>query len=448
MKPQSSKYVENERREYSLYVMTNRAIPSITDGLKAAGRRVLWTAKDGKKYKSATLAGATMPIHPHSSPEGAIDTLAAPYGNNIPLFKGDGAFGTLLNPTSYGASRYTSVSVSEFTKDVMFRDIEIVPMMENYDGTLMEPVHFLPLVPVVLLNPSEGIAVGFATNILPRSLEDIIVAQLTFLKKGKKYISTPVPTFTPTDARAVLYEETEKGTAYYFHGKYDQLDATTIKITQLPYGQSHEKVIDKIEELKEKDIVVDYEDNSKDTISITIKFKKGVLRDMTEEDVLKSLGLISKQFENLNVLDFSHKRIVNLTASDLIANFTEWRLTWYHNRYQRLKDLLQEELQKYLDIRTAIKHQVNNIARKTQSRAELKDFLKEIKIINIDYIADLPIYRFTEEERIKNEQRIKEATEKMEYYDMLLSNEEERKKIYILELEEVLKKYTKGNYNT
>jgi len=160
-----------------MYVMQFRSIPCVTDGLKAGGRRVLWTARDGHKYKSATLAGATMPIHPHASPESAIDTLAAPYGNNIPMFSGDGAFGTLINPTAYGASRYTSVKVSKFTQDVVFRDIEVVPMKENYDGTLEEPVHFLPLVPVALINPSDGIAIGFATNILPRALNDIILGQ-------------------------------------------------------------------------------------------------------------------------------------------------------------------------------------------------------------------------------------------------------------------------------
>ena len=103
-----STYVNDQRREYSLYVLQMRAIPHVADGLKAAARRVLWTARNGKHFKSATLAGATMPIHPHAAPEGAINTLAAPYGNNIPLLKGEGAFGTLLRPTAYGASRYTA----------------------------------------------------------------------------------------------------------------------------------------------------------------------------------------------------------------------------------------------------------------------------------------------------------------------------------------------------
>ena len=155
----SSNYINDQRKEYSLYVLQMRAIPHAADGLKAAARRVLWTAKNGSKFKSATLSGATMPIHPHAAPESTINTLAAPYGNNVPLLKGDGAFGTLLNPTAYGASRYTSVSLSAFTKDVLFRDIEIIPLVDNYDETQREPKHFLPLVPVVLMNPQEGIAV-------------------------------------------------------------------------------------------------------------------------------------------------------------------------------------------------------------------------------------------------------------------------------------------------
>lgn len=447
MKVQSSQYINEQRRNYSLYVMQNRAIPSVTDGLKAAGRRVLWTARDGKKYKSASLAGATMPIHPHASPEGAIDTLAAPYGNNIPLFKGDGAFGTLLNPTSYGASRYTSVTVSQFTKDVIFRDIEIIPMMENYDGTLMEPVHFLPLIPIVLLNPAEGIAVGFATNILPRSLEDIIIAQISWLRNSTPGTTALLPTFTPIHNRAVHVERTERSNAYFFEGKYTQRDATTIDITHLPYGQLHEKVIDKLDELKERGEVVDYEDASKDQIHISVKFKRGVLRDKTEQELLKSMGLISKHVENLNVLDFSGKAVWNTTPQELIDQFTQWRLGFYQKRYQRLFDELSGVLSRYYDIELAIKLKIGQYAIKCKDRAELKLMLNNLGINDVDYIADLPTYRFTEDEREKNLQRIKEAEAQLDQYRKLLDSEQERKTVFIHELEDILKSYHKGDYN-
>lgn len=453
MKPlKSSTYIEKQRREYSLYVMQSRAIPSAADGLKSAGRRVLWMARNGEKYKSAVLAGATMPIHPHASPEGAIDTLAARYGNNIPLFKPYGAFGTLLKPTAYGASRYTSVAISKFTQDVVFRDIEVVPMKENYDGTLMEPVHFIPLVPIALLNPSEGIAVGFATNILPRSLEDLIVAQLSHLK-NRKTISEPFPKFAPLFAHvpyetaAHQREQTERGVAYYFNGDYEQIDATTIKITKLPYGLQHSKLLSILDDLNERGTVIKYVDNSKDMFDITVKFKKGELSSITKQQALQLLGLSIRHIENLNLIDFDGEAIINTTPIDFIKRFTDWRLQWYVARYQRLRDLLQRDLQRCYDIATAIKHNAGGAARKCNDRAEFKEWLQGINVVDTDYIADLPVYRFTEAERLRNEQNITEGELQLAEYVKLLSSEDERRNIYIEELEQVLKKFTKGYYS-
>lgn len=445
-KLQSSTYINEQRRNYSLYILQMRAIPAASDGLKAAGRRTLWMARDGKKYKTATLAGATMPIHPHTSPDDAINTLAAPYDNNVPLFKGDGAFGTLLKPKAYGASRYTHVAVSKFTKDVVFRDIEIVPMTENYDGTLEEPVHFLPLVPVVLLNPTEGIAVGFKSDILPRSLEDLIIAQISHLKGAKK-LSEPMPKFLPLQCPALRKEEGDKSVFYYFEGEYKDIDGVTICVTKLPYGLAHHTFINQLDLLIDKGVVIDYEDNSRNKIDITVKFKKGNLRGKPREEVLKSLGLIVRHGEILNVLDFDGKHIWSPSPIELIRKFTDWRLEWYVKRYERLKTLLKLDLQRYYDIRLAIKHKIGGVAGKTASRAELKELLKSLKIVNLDYIADLPVYRFTEEEKVKNEERIKEGEKQLKEYENLLSNEGERRKVYISELQEILTKYTKGWYS-
>jgi DNA gyrase subunit A len=443
----SSQYVNNERREYSLYVLQMRAIAAISDGLKAGGRRVLWTARNGQKFKSATLAGATMPIHPHASPEGAINTLAAPYGNNIPLLHGEGAFGTLLNPTAYGASRYTSVKISKFTKDVIFKDIEIVPMGENYDGTLEEPKHFLPLVPIVLLNPSEGIAVGFASTILPRDLEDIINSQVAYLSNKK--FEEMMTAFMPTDNIAVDWTEDAKGnTRWIFEGAFKKINASTIQITKLPYGISHEKFTDKLLKLVEDDsTIVDFTDSSKDIFNIEVKFKRGAVDKTSKKDMLKQLNLINTVSENMNVLDFDGKRVLSTNYVEVIKLFCDWRLNFYKNRYERLAHLLHIDIQRYKDIIIAIKRNVSGTAKKIGSKSELKDFLKEIEIVHIDYITELPVYRFTEDEKNKVEDKLKAANIKMKEYKTLLSSEPERRKIYIQELRDVLRKYKKGEYN-
>ena len=109
---------------------------------------------------------------------------------------------------------------------------------------------------------------------------------------------------------------------------------------------------------------------------------------------------------------------------------------------------MQIDLQRYYDIKTAIENNVGGVARKIQNRGELKDFLTELGIVYIDYIADLPVYRFTDEERSKNEQRIKEAEAQMAEYKELLAKPELRVAVYTKELNEVLAKHKKGLYNS
>lgn len=440
----SSQYVNDERRDYSLYVLQSRAIPHAADGLKAAARRVLWTAKDGKKYKTATLAGATMPIHPHASPEGAINTLAAPYGNNIALLNGDGAFGTLLAPTAYGAARYTSVKTSEFCRDVVFRDIEIVPLTENYDGTLQEPKHFLPLVPVALLNPQDGIAVGFASSILPRALDSIIQSMLTVLEKTD-FVEN-LPCLMPTRQQAFDWTEAANGYKYLFTGEWEKVNATTVRITNLPYGITHEKYIDKLNKLEEEGTIQEYTDNSRDTYNIEVRFKKGVLSKQGV-DVTTTLGLMNTVGENMNVIDFDGERVWSTDYEELVTKFTEWRLGWYEVRYKRLVSLLEADIQKLKDILLAISKNVGGVAKKIGSRSELKDFLKEIGIVYLDYIADLPVYRFTEEEKKKVELKLKEAEATMKKYQALLKSPKKRRDLYAEELREVMQKYKAYKYN-
>ena len=442
----SSNYINDQRKEYSLYVLQMRAIPHAADGLKAAARRVLWTAKNGSKFKSATLSGATMPIHPHAAPESTINTLAAPYGNNVPLLKGEGAFGTLLNPTAYGASRYTSVSLSAFTKDVLFRDIEIIPLVDNYDETQREPKHFLPLIPVVLMNPQEGIAVGFASNILPRTLNTIIDSQIQHLEG--KTVDDVYPAFEPTGNYCQdWFEDKNENVRWVFKGEFDKLNATTIRITNLPYGIVHSKFINKLDKLEENGTIQEITDNSKNVYDIEIRFKKGTLRGLDNEAIMKLVGLINNATENMNVIDFDGERVLGTDYVSMIKSFSDWRLGWYKNRYERLAGLLEIDIQKYKDILQAIKKNVGGVAKKIGSRTELKEFLTAINIVHVNFIADLPVYRFTEEERKKVEAKLAEALKLMKQYRMLIKSEPKRRLIYIEELKQVRQNYKKGNYD-
>lgn len=449
----ASEYIESEAREYALYTIKFRAIPYLADGIKPGARRVLWCARDGHKYKSATLAGLAVPLHPHAPPEDAIDSSTGPYVNNIPLFEGFGVFGTLIAPIAYGASRYTSVKINSFAKDVFFKDVEIIPMVPNYDSTEQEPKHFLPLVPLVLLNPCSGIAVGYATDILPRSFRDIVESQLEHL--AGKTIKERAPHFLPTHNLATERLVDRKGVVRWaFHGECKVINASEVRITKLPYGITHTDFVKNLQTLMELpefkengkpepdyNLIVDYDDHSKDKINIVVKFRRGVLSEITKARVDLLLGIVNKVTENLNVISFSGTRILKSTYVDIIKDFTDWRLDWYVDRYARLLQLITVDIQKYDDILLSIKKNVAGVSKKTADRTQLKEFIQGIGVVYVDYIADLPVYRFTEAEAQKIEEKRAAALVAKQDLQDILDSDDRRKAIYVSELKEVLKKY-------
>lgn len=443
----TSQYINDSRRNYSLYVLQSRAIPSVVDGLKAGARRILWVAKDGEKYKSTTLAGKAMPLHPHgeTSLQGAINTLAAPYGNNLPLLEGHGAFGTLLNPTAYGASRYTSVKLSKFANDVLLTDVELVPMVENYDGTILEPKYFIPLVPLILLNPTQGIAVGFATNILPRNLNEIIEAQIQVLQNEDIAVDL-TPDFEPIASKSLPVEDGSN--VYLFQGTVKILNKTTVKVTTLPYGLSHEKFINHLEKLIEKERIIGYEDNSNNAYDIDVTFKRGLLTGLGEREVISILGLKNKETENLTFIDFNNETVTNAPARDVVEDFTIWRLQWYVKRYERLKELIEVDIQKYTDFICAVKNNIGELMQDCATKSQLIEELERLGIVHSEWIATMPIYRFTSSERGKMIEKREEALKTLERYQTLLNDESERRTVYISELRKIQKRYSDGYYST
>lgn len=441
--PVGSEYIEEQRKLYSLYVIQTRAIPNIADGMIFAMRRLLWTALDYKDIKTSSLAGNVLALHPHSPPEDTINNMASVWLNQYPIFKGHGAFGTLLNPDGFAAGRYTKVEVSNFTNDVILADKNIIPLIDNYDNTLKEPKHFLPLIPLCLLNPSQGIAVGFATNILPRKLEEIIDLQIDCLNGVNVDEQILIPYYKPLDCTAVeQLEDTQQGNSRWrFEGEYTVKNSTDVIVTKLPYGTTHTKYISNLNKLDEQGKINDFIDNSKDSIHITVKFPRGTLEDKTHDDIIKLLMLSNTETENLTVLDFDGEGVLNITIGAVIRKFTQWRLKWYTTRYEVLLNSIEDDIQRYTDILTAIDKNVGSIAREIKNRKDLLDYLTSIEIVNLEYIASLPVYRFTNEERNKIEKLLKEALKTRKEYIKILKNEQLRIEIYINELNNIKHKY-------
>lgn len=436
-------YVSALRRDYSLYVMQARAVVSEADGLKPAARRLLYTGRDGATIKTQNLAAQTMPLHPHGAPDEVANTLAAPYGNNIPLLQGIGLFGTYLSPKAYGATRYTDVKLSKFTKDVVFADFDIIPMVPNYDMTRDEPKHFLPLVPVGMLNASEGIAVGFSSAILPRSLQDVITQQVAFLE-GKK-VKDVMPYSAPNDCRAVSQDDAGR---WEFHGEYEKIAHNVIRVTKLPVGVTYEKYLTDLTKLVDAEKIIDYDDTSKDSINIKVTFKRGQIATYTDAQMLKLLNLIKYESERIIMVTFDGQTVVERGFVDTIKTFTEWRLQWYVTRYEFLRNKHQTDLQYVIDYLLTVDKGMPATFTAQKTKAALEEALRKIGVVNDERIARLPAYSFAREEYDKMVARKAELEGQIKMCNDMLNDETLRKAQYIAELKEVLASHKQGKYAT
>lgn len=441
----SRTYLEECYLNFSLYTITNRALLYSSDGLRDSIRRTLWTSRTLGKTKTSSVAGATMPIHPHGEADNVIQNYAAPYKTNYPLFKGYSGFGTLMKPDAYAAPRYTSVEVSEFSRDAVFVDMKLIPMKPNYDHTREEPAHLLPLVPLHLINSTQGLSVGFKCDVWAYDLNDVINDMLAALK-GKK-ITQPMAYFKPIDNRACEKLVSPSGnTTWVFKGEVEQVKAHNYRITKLPCGMYHADAEKKLDALVEKGDLIRVVDDSSDKIDIVVTFARAVSDKFeNDDDVIRHLGLVSRLTEHLNFIDFDGVTVISTSYEEVIQNFTKWRFGWYLTRYELEMDELEDDLIRVLDhILTIELLQKKKIHfDKHADRSALVKQLDEYGIINVDYIAQLPSYRYTQDEYARLQEKKKVLLEKIHVTQELIDSEEKRKDVFVTELKQIQKKHCK-----
>lgn len=431
----ASDYLLDTSREYSIYVNEHRAIPKVSDGLKDGQRKALFLmSKRTEKIKTVSLAGtmisSNLYLHGDTSASDTISLLAAPFTNNIPLLEGEGTFGTRVAPVEgISAPRYTYVKKGKAASLLVFRDLDIMPMKENYDGSTMEPITFLPIIPIILLNSVSGIAVGWSTEILPRSLKSIIKATLAAIN-GKK-IPKMIPSYSYLN---VLVNHLEDNT-WEFTGSATVIDASTIQISELPPDVTLDKFIKRLIALEEDGKIKDFEDNSTDHIDITVKFKRGVVKSWSDTKCIKFFKLKSKKTERIVVINWDGNSIRQYeSAEQLVIDFVEWRFDRYIDRYQKLFDDTSLDLIYWLAIKSCFD---NNLPAKLVGMRDKKSVESAIEKLTsgltdnqLDRISSLPTYRWTKEALIQCKEKIKELKINKKEYIRLLKNPADIREIY------------------
>lgn len=263
--------------KYASYVILDRAIPDVVDGLKPVQRRILWTLfqmNDGKLHKVANVAGQTMALHPHGDAP-IIDALTN-LANKGFLLDRQGNFGNPHTGDPAAAARYIETRLSPLSLETLFNPA-ITPFIPSYDGRTQEPVSLPSKIPLLLMQGSEGIAVGMATKILPHNFKELLEAEIAYLE-GEKF--SVLPDF-PSGGFMDASEYDEGRGKVKLRAKIDIVDEKTLVIRQICYGTTTESVIRSIDEAAKKgNIKIDsINDYTADAVEIEIKLPRGQYAD-------------------------------------------------------------------------------------------------------------------------------------------------------------------------
>ncbi|MBQ1842859.1 MAG: DNA gyrase/topoisomerase IV subunit A, partial [Bacteroidales bacterium] len=252
--------------DYSSYVILQRAVPHIVDGLKPVQRRVLhamYRMDDGRYTKVANIVGQAMQYHPHG--DASILGALVQIGQKGFLVDCQGNWGNILTGDSNAAPRYIEARLSKFAKEVVF-DPKVTNWMTSYDGRNQEPTELPVRFPILLAQGTEGIAVGMASKILPHNFNELIDASIAILKGQPYEIYPDFPTGGLADCSK--YNAGKRGGQVKVRARIEKIDKNTITITEIPFGKTSHILIDSILKAKDKG---------------KIKIKK--IEDMTTEKV-------------------------------------------------------------------------------------------------------------------------------------------------------------------
>ncbi len=339
--------VDRSFLEYASYVIRDRAIPNLADGLKPVQRRILWSLHqndDGKFIKVANIVGHCMQYHPHG--DASIGEALVVLTNKRYLIEGQGNFGNLYTGDSAAAPRYIECRLTELARSELFDD-ELTEFVASYDGRKQEPVVLPARLPLLLMLGTEGIAVGLSSKILPHNFPELLEAQVAILKKQPFKILPDFPTGGLMDARA--YAD-GKGSVKV-RARIKIKDEFTVVIKEIPPSTTTESLTTSIEDAvrKGKLKVKSIQDFTSEEAEIELKCPSGV----SAEKLLDALYAFTDCEVSLSsrIVVIRKNRPVELTVSEVLQENTSQLVLLL----KRNLELTQKKLEAELHFKTLVR---------------------------------------------------------------------------------------------
>ena len=322
--------------DYASYVILERAVPDLFDGLKPVQRRILHsmnTLEDGRYNKVANIVGTTMQFHPHG--DASISDAIIQLGQKDLLIDMQGNWGNIYTGDKAAASRYIEARLSKFALEVVFNS-KTTKWQLSYDGRKKEPIHLPIKFPLLLAQGAEGIAVGLSTKILPHNFNELIDSSIKHLK-GKRFKLYPdFQTGGFIDIKN--YNDGNRGGRVKVRAKLEKLDKNSIIIKEIPYGTTTASVIESIIKASDKGKIKlkKIEDNTSSNVEIIVYLKTGSSISKTI-DALYAFSQCEVSISPLSCI-ISNNKPEFIGVSDILKTSTE-------NTRELLKEELEIELE-------------------------------------------------------------------------------------------------------
>lgn len=403
--------------EYASYVILDRAVPHIDDGLKPVQRRILhtlWEMDDGRFHKVANVVGACMRLHPHG--DASIGAALVNLGQRRWLVEPQGNFGNTLTGDGAAAPRYIEARLTAFAKEVLFNP-KTTTWQLSYDGRAKEPVTLPAKFPLVLLEGAEGIAVGLSTRILPHNFNDLCRAAVNHLQGKRFRIFPDFPTGGIADFNE--YNDGQRGGKVRLRARIETRSKYLLAVTELPFGVTTESLIDSIlaANAKGKIKVRHIDDNTAENVEILIHLPQGA----DAEQLIQQLYVFTNCQISLSpaacvidgekpaflgvsdILRRSVDRTVELLKLELEIQLGELEQQWHWDSLERI--FIEERIYRRIEKSETWENVLHEI------REGLKPFLKqlrrEVTDDDLTRLTEIRIKRISKYNRFKADEQIK-----------------------------------------